>query len=563
MTPQRAGPACSVFAAAVALALILCFIVMRTTLEDAHITFHYAKTFANGDGFGIWNSGEPPVEGFTDLSWMLMIAAGMKLGLSPFVVTKVVGLASLLLIIFLYFRIYITEDPSSTSDERALRQAAPAAALLQAGFLPVAWYAMSGMEALTFSAIVLFALSIPLIFLRISSRCAASLAAGAALIATRPEGALVGLLISAFFVLKYVKLDVRPGLSAAWPFVLGLSTAAAEVAITTFRLAYFHSAVPNTALAKAANGVHQIGPGLIYVGNFAIAMAPLLAIAVFVFLTTQLSRGVKLAADLSLGWPSFLWVFIALYTAYVILVGGDPISAFPMWRHFVHIFPFIALALSCAITPGFQHGRRLWAVLAVGLLASDLLILVKFAPVFRQEIAAKLQAPFALAGEPPYFSWISRFTTPTTVVAVSLAGQWSYYVPGRFIDMLGLSDRHIAMYGHYSKYGPTDSKTDMPYVLGRHPQVIDGYVDGNSLLKSQCPTELTGPRRENLRELFGNPDFYSRYMFVTNAPYSLDIKRSLFVSRGFYEANKSHGLEAVPVLQTVIFSEPCRTSWAR
>jgi hypothetical protein len=49
--------------------------------EDAMISMRYARNLAEGHGL-VWNVGEEPIEGFTNLLWVLWMAVGHKLGLS-------------------------------------------------------------------------------------------------------------------------------------------------------------------------------------------------------------------------------------------------------------------------------------------------------------------------------------------------------------------------------------------------------------------------------------------------------------------------------------------------
>jgi len=49
--------------------------------DDAYISFRYAKHLVEGQGL-VWNLGEK-VEGYSNFLWLLMVAAGMRLGLHP------------------------------------------------------------------------------------------------------------------------------------------------------------------------------------------------------------------------------------------------------------------------------------------------------------------------------------------------------------------------------------------------------------------------------------------------------------------------------------------------
>lgn len=59
--------------------------------EDACILFRYAAHLAGGHGI-VWNIGEPPVEGATEFSWMVLIAGIMRLGLPVEAATQALGL---------------------------------------------------------------------------------------------------------------------------------------------------------------------------------------------------------------------------------------------------------------------------------------------------------------------------------------------------------------------------------------------------------------------------------------------------------------------------------------
>src|SRR4029079_10383177 len=49
--------------------------------EDAMISMRYARHLADGHGL-VWNIGEPPIEGFTNLLWVLWMSVAHKVGLS-------------------------------------------------------------------------------------------------------------------------------------------------------------------------------------------------------------------------------------------------------------------------------------------------------------------------------------------------------------------------------------------------------------------------------------------------------------------------------------------------
>ena len=44
-----------------------------TLVDDAMVSMRYARNLAQGNGL-VWNLGQPPVEGFTNLGWVLLMA---------------------------------------------------------------------------------------------------------------------------------------------------------------------------------------------------------------------------------------------------------------------------------------------------------------------------------------------------------------------------------------------------------------------------------------------------------------------------------------------------------
>lgn len=49
-------------------------------VDDAGISFAYARSLATGHGL-VAQAGEPPVEGFTNLLWVILLSGAMRLGL--------------------------------------------------------------------------------------------------------------------------------------------------------------------------------------------------------------------------------------------------------------------------------------------------------------------------------------------------------------------------------------------------------------------------------------------------------------------------------------------------
>lgn len=53
-----------------------------STVDDAWVSLRYARNLALGHGL-VYNAGQPPVEGYTDFLWVLLVAPGTRLPLHP------------------------------------------------------------------------------------------------------------------------------------------------------------------------------------------------------------------------------------------------------------------------------------------------------------------------------------------------------------------------------------------------------------------------------------------------------------------------------------------------
>src|SRR5215468_7707203 len=65
------------------------------TTDDAFITLRYARHLVGGDGI-TWNVGEPPLEGYSNFSFLVLGAASMKMGVDPVLLLKWTGALGLL-----------------------------------------------------------------------------------------------------------------------------------------------------------------------------------------------------------------------------------------------------------------------------------------------------------------------------------------------------------------------------------------------------------------------------------------------------------------------------------
>src|ERR1700753_2982645 len=75
-----------------AAALVAHSLVFNFVTDDAYISFVYSRNLAD-HGRLVFNLGEPPVEGYTNFLWTVLLAAFYKVALVPELMSRVLGTA--------------------------------------------------------------------------------------------------------------------------------------------------------------------------------------------------------------------------------------------------------------------------------------------------------------------------------------------------------------------------------------------------------------------------------------------------------------------------------------
>ena len=491
--------------AAMTVAATLMVLLSRVvTLDDAYITFRYARHLADGYGLGAWNRMGERVEGYSSLLWTLLLAGAAHSGIDIWLASKVLGVCAAILVLGALMH---------RRDDRP----AFLAGLFLALYLPFVFYAASSMEAVAFTGLVTLALVGP-------ARCQPIVAP--LLVAMRPEGALV----AGVGTLSLAWRRERPQTIVATAVAAGLTF----TAIALHRWTTFHALAPNTYYAKVAGGgVWHMKLGLAYVGSWMLAHAAVLAF---------LAMG---AVALRRGGDRRGWTCLALFVAYILYLttaGGDAPTAFPFWRQFVHVAPaWVRVAMSGLTT---VLPQRRWAQVAATValvLAANLCI------------ALVQERGGPRPGNADYVSWLKSLATPTTTISSSYAGALPFLIDAVHIDALGLNTPYIAHHGTFDPDGPQDSKTDMRWVVDQRPDIIEGYLSGLALRRAAGREEILGTRRHKMiLEMVLSPRFQREYLFVRNAPYDR-MDRAAFLRRDFWEHHPRRAtLDCVPVAETAL-----------
>ena len=463
------------FLVLICLFLLVHILFLNCLMEDSFITYRYAKNLVDGHGLR-WNTGEEPVEGYTNFLWVLLCALALKAGANlPFFSQILGALAAFLTLVYVYrFSRKILSWPVTVS-------LVPCLLLSLSG--PFATWAGSGMETNFFTLLLMASIYHFASFFRSDHRKHLFLCYLFIFLATltRPEGfgvfvLLAGLsLASILWLNKSFRHFALPVLSYVIPFGLYFG----------WRVSYFGYLLPNTFYAKTGGTVHQYLRGLRYTGTFFLFFVlPFLFLVGFLVWERRNEVFKKGSASLNFqakGEKTGLYlcgIFVLIYTLFIVYEGGDYMA---MFRFFVPLLPPLYILLAAAIFHLYHGlapatGKRVFAsVLVTFALLSTILqstpveTKVFPTPVFTEGTYRGVLnerwhvARLSLIGK--YFRRYKKSRDES--LATRAIGAISYYADMNIIDLHGLVDPVIA---HQKKEDigkeyPGHEKSDMLYIL--------------------------------------------------------------------------------------------------
>lgn len=248
------------------------FLVQRFAFvcDDAFISYRYARNFARGKGL-VYNPGvEPPVEGYSEFLWVLMIAPFEAMGIRPEVPAMAMGILSGLALVVLTVRMLARRiAPQGT-------WALAGGALLLGCSPTVAVWSTGGMGTMPF-ALAVFLLYERLLGSKDEHHGVQAALAAIACVLLRADGALFVFLLGGMALAIGAMRKDRCLLRAA--FTASLSAALVFAAHTAWRYGYYGDWLPNTARAKTGGSSFALFRGARYVGGFFAAMPGLAAAA--------------------------------------------------------------------------------------------------------------------------------------------------------------------------------------------------------------------------------------------------------------------------------------------
>lgn len=433
-------------------------------VDDAFISLRYVRNFLAGNGL-VFNVGER-VEGFTNLGQVLLLIGLGRAGLDLQLGARLLGLVGMGLAVWL--------GPAAILPGPRQALARAIARLLLLSNFAFVYLASTGLETGLYTGTVAAA---AWAFARAEGRfdAATGLLASAAYL-VRPDGLLIG---GALGLLALRRRGFAATLRAAGPWLLAGTVAAVAV----WRLAYYGTWVPNTALVKGTLSFRG-GEGLPWYGTFGDDLVELLA---------QTGGALALLpALLALGrHPDRLRVELALALcaavfAFELYAGGDWMLGY---RFLQPLLPFYLSLVGFGVADLYRRtalrGSRLAAPLFVGALLVVATSCWSYGLEFRQH-----------QDEYPEYHMTSWLMTdaahgldgryaPGTQIAADYIGALGYFTDLTVIDKFGLTDATIARAGH-------DPAARTAYIASRRPELV--LVVRNPLLAYPPEQEMYGGR---------------------------------------------------------------------
>jgi hypothetical protein len=413
-----------------------------TLWDDAMISMQYARNLREGSGL-VWNAGDEPVQGFTNLGVTLTMAALHLLPIATSKISLAVQLlmlcmlaASTALLCGLVRRLYPSEPWIASGAVLAVVLCAPLAIWSLQGsdvaFVTV-WLAASAF------AMAAQAPHTP--------RLLAVLGCG---LWIRPDTAL-------YYLVLLVAAAVSSRDRKLLPLGLGL-LAMSLAAQMGFSQLYYGDFLPNTYYLKATGSPRSLmlvsGLGELY--SWLPHLLPALALA-----------ALALAAERRF----LVWLWGALFAVaelYNVWVGGDFIVGYGS-RFVVPTLPFLLLAavLGCWRLTGRLLTERSSARVAVFGVCVAAMSLMANPPLGSTEWFGPTAKPMHRDTNRNNYNF-ARYLRLHTDKSVTMAAHWGgvpvYFSGRKAFDVLGKSDRHIARL-EVDHFYPGHSKWDWDYVL--------------------------------------------------------------------------------------------------
>ena len=380
--------------------------VIAFTVDDSFISYRYARNLADGLGL-VYNAGEH-IEGYTNFLFTVMLAGGIKIGIDPDTLAKVIGCFSAIGAVVVLYLLGARLRPYSLMP--------CVATWLYTSSIVAMGYSVFGLETGFF---VFLLLAGTLQMFRETEKGEGFL--GSAILfgiagLTRPEAPMyIGLPMLLLGRRFFSKQNILRGLVFAAPIAVHM----------LFRHSYYGTWLPNTFSAKTGDLSGQIRAGTEYVRQYFGLVGPVLLMA---FGGLGIGIVKKSREILSVA------VVTLAALGYVILVGGDWM---PFYRFMAPFEAFCFLLIDVPVRAVVDQKERA-PVLAMAMFGA--IVVGQRAQSFsdgRNKII-KDDKVFWDSAAGGVAKWFADNNAPPGPIAVADIGEIGYKTNFPIIDLLGL-----------------------------------------------------------------------------------------------------------------------------
>ena len=449
----------------------LAYIYFPESIDDAYITLRYSKNLLLGNG-PVFNIGER-VEGYSNFSWMVLLAAFGWIGVPMEMAMKVLSFVSGLGVLALVWKF------SANNFKSVLAVTTPIILLATSSFFAV--WSVDGLETMFYTMLLT-----SLVYLLTAERnnpLLIGLVAGLVAL-TRPEGMMFSLI--AVMCLTY-KNGFIPGFKALAPVAI------AAGGYELFRIDYFGEFVSNTAIAKVHWSFNKALEGLRYLNAYNTESGYLILPATLVGAAASVKNS-RLIIPI---------IFILAQILFLMVSGRDFMYAY---RFIIPVLPCIALLCASGIEIAYERFNRNFALIAVIVIAisqafSNYAALPKKHFGF-DNLTYRNSFLFDIA------EFLAKRSGPNDRILLSEAGIIPYYIEAKARDYMGLVSPYYSVYNEKHMINSDYLFSDRPkFVLMSFVEADDGSIH---------------PRMHVEAQILLNSKFRSSYRAIRDFDFSKD-----------------------------------------
>jgi hypothetical protein len=385
--------------------------VYTFTVDDSYISYRYARNLADGLGL-VYNPGER-IEGYTNFLWTVILAGGLRVGVDPNALVKVLGSLAAAGSLGLIYRL--------SSRLRPFGALPCVATWLFASTIVSVGYSVFGLETGFFVFLVLAGIERMFVETERGRGFVASGLLFALAGLTRPEAPMY---------LGVPMLWLGRRLFSGQNLARGTLFAAAIAAHALWRHSYYGTWLPNTLSAKTGDLDAQLAQGTQYLHDYLAHAGPALWLGLA-------GLGVALARRSREG--ASLGALALAVLAYVTLVGGDWMPYFRFLAPFEPLC-FLLVDLAARSLADVKDRAVLLALLVFG--GATAIHRANAFTVARAKII-KDEKVFWDSAAGGAARWFREHGTPGAI-AIADIGQVGYETNYPILDLLGLVDPVIS-----------------------------------------------------------------------------------------------------------------------